>query len=78
VLVADAGADTPKTILADGPEYSEEELEEIRETAVRAISPFAPAERLNGVPAEPIARSATVRTSRRCSCRSSATPTTRR
>ncbi len=53
VLVADAGADTPKTVLADGPEYTEEEIEEIRESAVRAISPFAPAERLNGVPAEP-------------------------
>jgi len=53
VLVADAGADTPKTILADGPEYTSEELEEIRESAVRAISPFAPAERLKGVPAEP-------------------------
>ncbi len=52
-LVATADADTPKTILADGPEFSDEELAEIRETAMRAISPFAPADRLNGVPAQP-------------------------
>lgn len=52
-LVATADADTPKTILADGPTFSEDELAEIRETAVRAISPFAPAETLNGVPAAP-------------------------
>lgn len=50
-LVATADADTPKTILADGPEFSDEELAEIRETAMRSISPFAPAETLNGVPA---------------------------
>ncbi len=50
-LVATADADTPKTILADGPKFSDEELAEIRETAMRAISPFAPAERLNGAPA---------------------------
>jgi nitrite reductase (NO-forming) len=51
-LVATNDADTPKTILADGPEFTEEELAEIRETAVRAISPFAPTEKMAGVQAK--------------------------
>ena len=42
VLVADADADTPKTVLADGPDFTEEEMAEAAETAVRTISPFKP------------------------------------
>ena len=54
LLVADADADTPKTILADGPDYSDEDMEEIHESAVRVISPYQPVDAPDGgVPAKP-------------------------
>lgn len=39
-LVCDPDAETPKTILADGIEYSETEMEEFRNQASRVITPF--------------------------------------
>ena len=43
LLVADASAEKKqRTVLADGPSYTEEEMEQIRETAVRTISPYKP------------------------------------
>ncbi len=42
LLVADANADTPKTVLADGPKWTEAELAEKAANATRTISPFAP------------------------------------
>lgn len=42
LLVADRNADTPKTVLADGPQWTEEELAEKAANATRTISPFAP------------------------------------
>lgn len=50
-LVATADAEMPKTILADGPTFTEEEMAKIRETAVRTISPFAPTEKMAGAQA---------------------------
>lgn len=40
LLVCDPKAETPKTILADGIAYSEEEMAELRSKAVRTITPF--------------------------------------
>lgn len=40
LLICDKDADTPKTILSDGPLYSEEELEAYRKEALRTITPF--------------------------------------
>ncbi|MBA2663577.1 MAG: multicopper oxidase domain-containing protein [Bradymonadaceae bacterium] len=40
VLVADAKAQTPRTILADGPKFTEAEIKEMAAKAVRTISPF--------------------------------------
>ncbi len=40
VLVADNDADRSETILSDGPKYTEAELAEMEEKAVRTISPF--------------------------------------
>ena len=40
LLVADRNADTPKTVLADGPAYTEEELAAFKEEAHRVMSPF--------------------------------------
>lgn len=42
LLVADRNADTdsPKVVLADGPEYTEEELKNFKENATRIMSPF--------------------------------------
>ena len=40
LLICDKNADTPKTILSDGPLYSEEELEAYRREALRTITPF--------------------------------------
>jgi nitrite reductase (NO-forming) len=40
LLVCDPDAETPKTILADGIAYSEEEMEEYRSQANRTITPF--------------------------------------
>jgi len=40
LLVCDRDADTPKTILSDGIKYTEEQMEEFREKAVRTITPF--------------------------------------
>jgi nitrite reductase (NO-forming) len=40
LLVADAGAETPLTVLSDGPEYSEEQMDEFRQKALRTITPF--------------------------------------
>jgi nitrite reductase (NO-forming) len=40
LLVCDANGESPKTVLADGPLYSEEEMAEYREKAVRTITPF--------------------------------------
>lgn len=40
LIVADKDAETPVQVAAEGPEYTEEELEEIAEKAVRRISPF--------------------------------------
>jgi nitrite reductase (NO-forming) len=42
LLVADRDAKTPLTVLADGPVYSEEEMNELRSKAKRTISPFEP------------------------------------
>ena len=43
LLVADADIEAkPRTVLADGPSFSAEEMDEIRKTAVRTISPFKP------------------------------------
>lgn len=39
-LVCDPDAETPKTILADGIEYSETEMEELKSQAARTITPF--------------------------------------
>ncbi len=41
-IVADRDADTPKTVTAEGPKYSEEELEAMKADAQRVISPFKP------------------------------------
>jgi nitrite reductase (NO-forming) len=40
LLVADRNADTPKTVLADGPSYNEEALAAFKEEAHRVMSPF--------------------------------------
>jgi nitrite reductase (NO-forming) len=40
LLISEKEADTPKTILSDGPLYSEEELEAYRIEALRTITPF--------------------------------------
>ncbi|MFW6289462.1 MAG: plastocyanin/azurin family copper-binding protein [Mariniphaga sp.] len=40
LLVCDPEAETPKTILADGIAYSEEEMEEFKSQALRTITPF--------------------------------------
>ena len=42
LLVADRNADTdtPKVVLADGPDYTEEELQNFKENATRIMSPF--------------------------------------
>lgn len=42
LLVADQNADTPKVVMADGPEYSEDELAGLAEEAERIMSPFKP------------------------------------
>lgn len=45
LLVGDSNADPndfPKVVLGDGPEYSDEELAELREEATRIITPFKP------------------------------------
>lgn len=39
-LVCDPNAETPKTILADGIEYSDTEMEELKSQASRVITPF--------------------------------------
>jgi nitrite reductase (NO-forming) len=54
LLVADANAngERPKTVLADGPKHTPEEMAEIRETAVREISPYRPVAQLAGRPAK--------------------------
>ena len=41
LLVASADADTPPVVLADGPEFTDEEMAENREKAMRTIAPFA-------------------------------------
>jgi nitrite reductase (NO-forming) len=53
LLVADADADTPKTILAEGPKWTEEELAEKAANATRTISPFAPGAPGKGMAARP-------------------------
>ena len=50
-LVADADADTPKTIEAGGPRFSPEEIEELSAHAKRTLSPFAPVLENNPTPA---------------------------
>lgn len=40
LLVADRNADTPKTVMADGPDYTEEELAVFKDEAHRVMSPF--------------------------------------
>lgn len=42
ILQCDKNAKTPLTVLADGPEYSEKEMQEIVSKAKRNISPFQP------------------------------------
>lgn len=42
LLVGDRNADTPKTVLADGPKWTEEQLAEHAANATRTISPFQP------------------------------------
>lgn len=42
LLVADRNAQTPLTVLSDGPKYSEAEMNEYRSKAKRTISPFEP------------------------------------
>jgi len=51
LLVADRNADTPKTVLADGPQWTEAELAEYAANATRTISPFAPGTAGNGMAA---------------------------
>lgn len=53
LLVADADADTPETVLAEGPKYSEQELAEKAASATRTISPFAPGAPGKGMAARP-------------------------
>lgn len=53
LIVADADADTPKTILAEGPKWTEEELAEKAANATRTISPFAPGTPGTGMAARP-------------------------
>ena len=45
LLVAEEGAETEDVILADGPSFTEEEIEELSEQAVRTIAPFKPGSR---------------------------------
>jgi nitrite reductase (NO-forming) len=40
LLVCEGDADGPRTFLSDGPSYSEEEMNEFREKAIRMITPF--------------------------------------
>ena len=40
LLVCDRDTETPKTILSDGPVYTEAELAEFREKSSRLITPF--------------------------------------
>ena len=52
LLMAEEGADTPDEVLAEGPSYSESELEEKMAEANRVISPFGiPDEAKNPTPA---------------------------
>lgn len=40
LLVCDANGESPKSVLSDGPSYSEEEMAEFREKSNRTITPF--------------------------------------
>jgi nitrite reductase (NO-forming) len=42
LIVCDDSADTPTTIIGDGPSYSKEEMDEIKSKSTRTISPFEP------------------------------------
>jgi nitrite reductase (NO-forming) len=42
ILMCDKNAQTPVRIMADGPQYTEAEMEEFKKNAVRTFSPFEP------------------------------------
>jgi nitrite reductase (NO-forming) len=42
LIVCDDSADTPTTIIGDGPSYDEKEMAEIKSKSTRTISPFEP------------------------------------
>lgn len=42
LLVGDKNADTPKTILADGPDYTDQQMDEFKAKSTRTISPYKP------------------------------------
>lgn len=42
ILMCDKNAQTPLTVLADGPEYAEQQLAELKSKSKRTISPFEP------------------------------------
>ncbi len=42
LLMCEKNAKTPVTVLADGPEYSSQELSDLKSKSVRTISPFEP------------------------------------
>jgi nitrite reductase (NO-forming) len=42
LIVCDDSADTPTTVIGDGPSYTQEEMDEIKSKATRTISPFEP------------------------------------
>lgn len=41
ILMCDANAETPVTVMADGPSYTEAEMEEFKKNAVRVFSPLS-------------------------------------
>lgn len=42
LLVGDKNADSPKTILADGPDYTDQQMDEFKAKSTRTISPYKP------------------------------------
>lgn len=42
ILMCDKNAQTPVTVLSDGPKYSDSEMKEFKTKAVRIVSPFEP------------------------------------
>ena len=42
LIVCDDSADTPTTVIGDGPSYTQKEMDEIKSKSTRTISPFEP------------------------------------